>query len=134
MSLKHLNAPDAAPAPPGASYSHAVQAGPFLYVTGQLPVDPDDLAAPLPADIEAQTRMVFKNLERIVAHAGYSLADTVFARVYLTEFKRDYPGFNRVYQSYFPDDARLPGRTTVGVTGLARDALVEVDLVLYRDQ
>src|SRR3546814_9225975 len=39
MSLKHLNAPDAAPAPPGARYSHAVKAGPFLYVPGQLPVD-----------------------------------------------------------------------------------------------
>lgn len=133
MSARYLNAPNAAPAPPGAKYSHAVEAGPFLYVTGQLPVDPDDLAATLPVGIEAQTRLVFKNLERIVAHAGYALADTVFARVYLTEFKRDYPGFNKVYQSYFPDDARLPGRTTVGVTGLARDALVEVDLVLCRE-
>ena len=133
MSPKHLNAPDAAPAPPGAKYSHAVQAGPFLYVTGQLPVDPDDLDAPLPDGITEQTRLVFKNLERIAAHAGYVLADTVFARVYLTDFRRDYPGFNRVYQAYFPDDARLPGRTTVGVTGLARDALVEIDLVLYRD-
>lgn len=133
MSLKHMNAPDAAPAPPGARYSHAVQAGPFLYVTGQLPVDPDDLEAPLPEGIEAQTHLVFKNLARIVAHCGYDLADTAFARVYLTDFKRDYPGFNKVYGEYFPDDATLPGRTTVGVTGLARDALVEVDLVLYRE-
>ena len=133
MPLKHLNAPDAAPAPPTAKYSHAVQAGPFLYVTGQLPADPDDLAAALPAGIEAQTHLVFKNLQRIVAHAGFDLADTVFARVYLTDFKRDYPGMNGVYQSYYPDDATLPGRTTVGVTALARDALVEIDLVLYRD-
>jgi len=132
MPLKHLNAPDAAPAPPGAKYSHAVAAGPFLYVTGQLPVDPDDLVGPLPEGIAAQTHMVFKNLTRIVAYAGFDLTDTVFARVYLTEFKRDYPGFNKVYQEYFPDDARLPGRTTVGVTGLARDALVEVDLVLCK--
>lgn len=132
MSPDYLNAPDAAPAPPGARYSHAVKAGPFLYVTGQLPVDPDDVAAPLPAGVEAQTQLVFKNLQRIVAHTGYDLADTVFARVYLTDLKRDYPGFNKVYQTYFPDDAKLPGRTTVGVTGLARDALVEIDLVLYR--
>lgn len=132
MTLKHLNAPDAAPAPPTAKYSHAVEAGPFLYVTGQLPADPDDLEAPLPPDIEAQTRLVFKNLTRIVDHAGYSLADTVFARVYLTAFKRDYPGMNKVYSEYFPDDARLPGRTTVGVTALARDALVEIDLVLHK--
>lgn len=133
MSLKHLNAPDAAPAPPGAKYSHAVQAGPFLYITGQLPADPDDLAAPLPAGIEAQTHLVFKNLERIAAHAGYSLADTAFARVYLTDLKADFPGMNKVYQAYYPDDAKLPGRTTVGVTALARGARVEIDLVLYRD-
>ena len=133
MIPQHLNAPDAAPPPPGAKYSHAVKAGPFLYVTGQLPVDPDDPEAPLPAGIEVQTRAAFKNLERIVAHAGYDLADTVFARVYLADFRRDYPGMNRVYQEHYPDDARLPGRTTVGVTALARDALVEIDLVLYRD-
>lgn len=132
MPLKHLNAPDAAPAPPGARYSHAVAAGPFLYVTGQLPIDPDDLERPLPDGIAAQTHLVFKNLTRIVAHCGFALTDVAFARVYLTEFQRDYPGFNAVYQTYFPDDARLPGRTTVGVTGLARGALVEVDLVLYR--
>ncbi|MEO3431378.1 RidA family protein [Pelagibius sp. CAU 1746] len=132
MSLKHLNAPDAAPAPPGARYSHAVEAGPFLYVTGQLPVDPDDMEAPMPEAIETQTRLVFKNLERIVEHAGGRLADTVFARVYLTDFKRDYPGMNKVYAEYFPDDARLPGRTTVGVTALARDARVEIDLVVHK--
>ena len=132
MRLKHLNAPDAAPAPPTAKYSHAVEAGGTLYVTGQLPADPDNLEAPLPPDIEAQTRLVFKNLTRIVDHAGYSLADTAFARVYLTEFKRDYPGMNKVYAEYFPDDTRLPGRTTVGVTALARDALVEIDLIVTR--
>ena len=132
MHANYLNAPDAAPAPPTARYSHAVEAGPFLYVTGQLPADPDDLTAPLPPDISAQTHLVFKNLARIVSHAGLELADTVFARVYLTDFKRDYPAMNAVYGEYFPDDARLPGRTTVGVTTLARDALVEIDLVVYR--
>lgn len=132
MPPTYLNAPDAAPAPPTAKYSHAVEAGSFLYVTGQLPADPDDLEAPLPDGIAAQTHLVFKNLQRIVAHAGFDLVDTVFARVYLTDFKRDYPGMNAVYSEYFPDDARLPGRTTVGVTALARDALVEIDLVLYR--
>ena len=133
MSPSYLNVADAAPAPPTARYSHAVAAGPFLYVTGQLPVDPDNLAAPLPPDITSQTHLVFKNLSRIVAHAGFDLADTVFARVYLREFKRDYAAMNAVYGEYFPDDRRLPGRTTVGVTGLARDALVEIDLVVYRN-
>lgn len=128
----HCHVPDAAPAPPTARYSHCVAAGGWLYVTGQLPVDPDNPDAPLPEGIAAQTHMSFRNLERILAHAGYALTDTVFARCYLSNFKRDYPAFNEVYLSYFSDDATLPGRTTVGVTELARDALVEIDLVLYR--
>lgn len=128
----HHHVPNAAPAPPTAHYSHCVAVAGWLYVTGQLPVDPEDPEAPLPEGIAAQTRMSFRNLERILAHAGYALSDTVFARVYLTNFKRDYPAFNEVYRGYFSDDATLPGRTTVGVSDLARDALVEIDLVLYR--
>ena len=130
---RHYNAPNAAPAPANARYSHCVQVGGWLYVTGQLPVDPDHPEAPLPRDIAAQTEMSFRNLERILAHVGYDFTDTVFARVYLTDFERDYPGFNDVYLRYYDDGAVLPGRTTVGVTKLARDALVEIDLVLYRE-
>ena len=52
-------------------------------------------------------------------------------RVYLTEFKRDYALMNRIYESYFEAD-RLPARTCIGVTGLARDALVEIDMVARR--
>ena len=131
MSLQHFIVPDAAPAPPTANYSHAVKAGPFLYVTGQLPVDPDDPAAPLPAGAAAQTRLCFENLQRIAAHSGYGLADTAFARIYLTHFKRDYAAMNEVYFSYFADPQRLPARTTVGVAELGLGALVEIDLVLY---
>lgn len=131
MPLDYLRTPDAAPAPPTARYSHAVKAGPFLYVTGQLPLDPDDPAAPLPAGVAAQTHLVFRNLERIVAHAGFRLEDTVFARIYLTHFRRDYADMNAVYSEYYPDGDRLPGRTTVGVAALGRDALVEIDLVVY---
>ena len=131
MSLQHLTVPNAAPAPPTARYSHAVKAGPFLYVTGQLPVDPDDPTAPLPPGVAAQTRLCFENLERIAAHAGYRLADTAFARIYLTQFKRDYAAMNEVYAIYFSDPQRLPARTTLGVAELGLGALVEIDLVLY---
>jgi len=133
MKKRHYHVPDAAPAPPTAWYSHCVQVGGWLYVTGQLPADPDKPDAPLPPDITRQTELCFRNLERILAHTGYDFADTVFARVYLTDFARDYPGFNDTYRRYYPDDATLPGRTTVGVTKLARDALVEIDLVLYKE-
>ncbi len=132
MMKTHYKVPNAAPAPATARYSHCVQVGGWLYVTGQLPVDPDNPDAPLPGDIKGQTELSFRNLERILAHVGYDFADTVFARVYLANFERDYAGFNEVYHRYYDSEATMPGRTTVGVAKLGRDALVEVDLVLYR--
>lgn len=113
---------------PVAPFSHAVEIDGWLFVTGQMPTWPDDDARPLPEGIEAQTRRVLDNLAIVLAGAGYSLAHVVSARVYLTEFKRDYQRMNAVYRSYFPPD-KLPARTCVGVTALARDALVEIDLV-----
>ncbi|WP_425532073.1 RidA family protein [Ancylobacter crimeensis] len=116
---------------PVAPFSHCVKVGPWLFVTGQMPTDPADDSAPLPEGIEAQTRRVMDNLVLVLEGVGYGLADVVQARVYITEFKRDYPGMNAVYRSYFAE-GRLPARTCIGVTGLARDALVEVDFVAYR--
>jgi 2-iminobutanoate/2-iminopropanoate deaminase len=117
---------------PVASTSHAVAADGWLFVTGQMPTDPDDDRALLPAGIEAQTRRVIENLKLVLAGAGSALDRVVFARVYLTHFERDYGPMNAVYQSYFASD-RLPARTCVGVTGLARGALVEIDLLARRE-
>ncbi|WP_270933883.1 RidA family protein [Falsiroseomonas oryzae] len=114
-----------------APFSHAVRAGPWLLVTGQMPTDPRDNRLPLPDGVEAQTRQVMENLLRVLDGAGFALRDVVQARVYLTHFARDYEAMNRTYASYFPPD-RLPARTCVGVTGLARDALVEIDLVAWK--
>lgn len=116
---------------PVAPFSHAVRVGPWLFVTGQMPTWPDDDARPLPEGIAAQTRRVMENLEIVLAGAGYGLADIVQARVYLVDFARDYAAMNAVYRGYFAAD-RLPARTCVGVTGLARDALIEIDLVAWR--
>jgi 2-iminobutanoate/2-iminopropanoate deaminase len=116
---------------PVAPTSHAVAADGWVFVTGQMPTDPDDDRAPLPEGIEAQTRRVIENLKLVLAGAGNALDQVVFARVYLTHFERDYAPMNRVYQSYFAPD-RLPARTCVGVTGLARGALVEIDLLARR--
>lgn len=116
---------------PVAPFSHAVRVGPWLFVTGQMPTWPGDDARPLPAGVEAQTRRVMDNLAIVLAGAGFALCDIVQARVYLTDFARDYAAMNAAYRSYFPA-GRLPARTCVGVTGLARDALVEIDLVAWR--
>ena len=116
---------------PVAPFSHAVACDGWLFVTGQMPTDPDDDGAPLPKGIEAQTRRVMENLERVLAGAGSALDRVVFARVYLTHFERDYAAMNAVYQSYFAA-GKLPARTCIGVTGLARGALVEIDLLARR--
>lgn len=123
----------AAPPPPvGVKYHHASEADGWLYVTGQLPADPHSRSAAFPDGIEAQAEQTFKNLKTIVEATGFTLSDSVFVRIYLTHFERDFDRFNAVYHRFFADDDQVPSRTTVGVAKLGRDALVEVDLVLYR--
>jgi len=116
---------------PVAPFRHATAADGWLFVTGQMPTDPNNDAAPLPDGIEAQTRRVMDNLKLVLAGAGSSLEQVVFARVYLTQFDRDYAQMNAVYRSYFAPK-KLPARTCIGVTGLARGALVEIDLLARR--
>ena len=113
---------------PVAPFSHATSTEGWLFVTGQIPTNPDDDAAPLPEGIEAQTRRVIENLKRVLVGVGSGLDRVVAARVYLTHFERDYAAMNDVYRSYFAPE-RLPARTCIGVTGLALGALVEIDLL-----
>jgi|TARA_B100000959_G_scaffold166864_1_gene174749 reactive intermediate/imine deaminase len=114
-----------------APFSHAVECDGWIQLTGQMPTNPNDDEAPLPDGVAGQTRRVMDNLMIVLEGIGLSLDDVLSCRVYLTEFKRDYAAMNRAYQSYFPPE-RLPARTCIGVTGLARDALVEIDMVARR--
>ena len=116
---------------PVAPFSHAVEADGWVFVTGQMPNDPKDEAAPLPAGIEGQTRNVMANLEIVLGSLGLGFGDVLVARVYLTHFKEDYAAMNAVYETYFEPGQR-PARTCVGVTGLALDARVEIDLLARR--
>jgi reactive intermediate/imine deaminase len=116
---------------PVAPFSHAVEVDGWIFLTGQMPTDPNDDAEPLPAGVEAQTRRVMDNLILVLNGTGLGLEHVVAARVFLTRFERDYGPMNEVYRSYFPAD-RLPARTCVGVTGLARNALVEIDCIARR--
>lgn len=116
---------------PVAPFSHAVEADGWVFVTGQMPTAPDAPEAPLPGGIEAQTKRVMENLKLVLKGVGLGLENVVFARVYLTEFKRDYEAMNRTYSAFFAE-GKLPARTCVGVSGLAVDALVEIDLVARR--
>jgi reactive intermediate/imine deaminase len=116
---------------PVAPFSHAVEVDGWVFVTGQMPTWPDDDERALPEGVEAQTERVMENLKLVLAGLKLDLSHVIQARVYLTNFKGDYARMNAVYASYFPADRR-PARTCVGVTGLARDALVEIDLIAKR--
>lgn len=128
--VAHFMRVPGAPAPVGP-FSHAVEVDGWVFLTGQMPTDPSDDRAPLPDGIEAQTRRVVDNLVLVLNGAGLALEHVVAARVFLTHFARDYDAMNAVYRSCFPED-RLPARTCVGVTGLARGALVEIDFIARR--
>lgn len=115
---------------PVAPFSHAVEAQGFVFVTGQMP-DTPERPGELPEGIEAQTRNVMSNLHTVLSGIGLDWPNVLAVRAFLLEFKRDYELFNATYRTYFPAD-RLPARTCVGVTGLAYDALVEIDLIAKR--
>jgi len=115
---------------PVAPFSHAVEADGWVFVTGQMPTDPFDPDAALPDGVEAQTRRVVENLKIVLGGVGLGLEHVVFARIYLTDFERDYRAVNAIWQETFA--GMLPGRTTIGVTALAVGALVEIDLVAKR--
>ncbi|ASW02127.1 RidA family protein [Paraburkholderia aromaticivorans] len=119
-----------APTPVGP-FSHAAEADGWVFLTGQMPTSPTDDAAPLPDGVVAQTKRVMDNLVLVLQGLGLGLQNVVATRIFLTEFKRDYAPMNEIYRAYFPADA-LPARTCIGVTALARDALVEIDFVVKR--
>ena len=108
-------------------FHHAVTAGGFHFVTGQMPTMPDDPTRCVEGGIEAQTRRVMDNLKLVLDGLGSGFDRVVMARVYLVNFQ-DLARMNAVYVTYF-DEHKLPARTTVGVTGLAVGALVEIDFI-----
>ena len=112
-------------------FSHAVECDGWVQLTGQMPTDPEDDNAPLPKGIQAQTRRVMDNLIIVLNEMELGLQNVLAIRVFLTHFKRDYDAMNKVYKIYFQKD-RLPARTCIGVTALARDALIEIDMVARR--
>ena len=130
MTLPSFHMIDAAPQPV-ATFSHASEVDGWVFLTGQMPTWPGEPDRPLPEGIEAQTARVMDNLILVLEGMGLTLAHVAQARVYITEFDRDYAAMNETYQSYF-EPGKLPARTCIGVTGLAVGALVEIDMVARR--
>jgi 2-iminobutanoate/2-iminopropanoate deaminase len=127
MDVAFLNFPDAPPPPPSAAYSHAVRTGDWLFVTGQLGVDPAT-GKLVSGGTVAQCRQVMHNLATVLRGAGATLDRAVMARIYLTNFG-DYEAVNAEYARHFAP-GQLPARTTVGVTALALGGSIEIDLIV----
>ena len=106
-------------------YSQAIQCGDFLFVSGQIAIDPQT-ANLIEGNIEAQTEQVLKNLAAIIEAAGMSLQDVVKCTCFLKDMN-DFVKFNTVYEGYLGES--LPARETVEVSRLPKDALVEVSAI-----
>jgi 2-iminobutanoate/2-iminopropanoate deaminase len=117
----------ATPSAPAAigPYSQAIRAGGFLFVSGQIPLDPAT-GTLVEGDIAAQTHRVFANLRAILEAAGSSLDQVVRATVYLADMN-DFAIVNEVYGGYFSTPA--PARATVQAARLPKDARVEIDVI-----
>ena len=124
MPAKKIISTDTAPKAVGP-YSQAIEAGRFIFVSGQLPLHPQS-GEIVGNDITAQTRQSIENIRAVLAAAGVSLADVVKTTVFLQNMG-DFARMNEVYQQYFGDSA--PARSTVEVAKLPRNALVEIESI-----
>jgi 2-iminobutanoate/2-iminopropanoate deaminase len=111
-------------APPPSPYSLVTRGGGFLFISGQVSMEPTTHGFVL-GGIEAQTKLSLDNLRLILADCGATLDDVVKTTVYLTDYQRDFQGMNRVFQEVFP--TAPPARATLGVAALADGLLVEIE-------
>jgi len=120
---------DSAPKAIG-TYSQAVRAGATVYLSGQIPLDPDsgELVA---GDIDAEIARAFDNLEAVCLAAGGSLGHLVKLNVYLTDLGH-FALVNQIMAAYFQEP--YPARAAIGVAALPRGAQVEIDAVLALDE
>ena len=115
------------PAAPAAigPYSQAVRSGSLLFLSGQIPLDPET-ATMVDGDIAVQTHRVFRNLAAILDASGSSLDRVIRTTVYLADMN-DFAAMNEVYGTYFTSPA--PARSTVQAARLPKDARVEIDVI-----
>lgn len=116
-----------APAPIGP-YSQAVEAGGFLFCSGQIPLDPLT-GQTLTGSVGEQAELAMKNVGAVLKEAGLAYANIVKTTIFLTDMG-DFPAVNEVYGKYFTSEA--PARSTVAVAGLPRGVKVEIEVTARR--
>jgi 2-iminobutanoate/2-iminopropanoate deaminase len=109
-------------------FSQVVEANGFVFLAGQVGDVPGSHGA-VPGGIKAETRAMLENVGRLLSASGLTFADVVKATVYLRDFD-DFAAMNEVYREFFPVDP--PTRATVGVTALAADYAVEIEVIASR--
>jgi 2-iminobutanoate/2-iminopropanoate deaminase len=108
-----------------AAYNQAVEVNGFLFISGQVPIDPAT-GQFVPGEIKEQTEQVLRNIGAILEAAGYEFKDVVKTTCLLTDMA-NYPGMNEVYGTFFTEDA--PARAAYATNGLPLKALIEIEAV-----
>jgi len=114
---------------PIGPYSPAVQVGNFLFVSGQIGMNPETQAL-AGSEVGGQTRQALENLKAVLHKAGYDSSSVIQCNVFLKDIN-DFQTMNLVYGGYFPESA-YPARTTVEVSNLPRNAIVEIAAIAYK--
>lgn len=115
---------------PKFRYALAVEAGPFVRTAGMVGLDPAT-GALVPGGAAAEFERIMANLSALMEDNGLSSADLVSATIFLTDFST-FPAINAVWERHVEASARLPARTTVGVSALPVGAAVEAEFVFHR--
>ncbi|MFC2948999.1 RidA family protein [Virgibacillus sediminis] len=108
-------------------YSQAIEAGDFVYVSGQIPINP--ATGEIAEGIENQTKQVLENLKAILTEAGADFSQVVKFTIFLDSME-DFATVNDIYGSYLSEP--YPARATVEVSRLPKDVLVEMDVIVYK--
>lgn len=121
---KQIVSTEKAPAAVGP-YSQAINTGPLVFVSGQIPFDPAT-GEIVPGDVQDQTRQSLKNVREVLLAAGSSMDKIVKATVFITDMN-DFPRVNEVYAEFFPENP--PARACVEVSRLPKDVKVEIEAI-----
>ena len=124
--MKEIIFTEKAPKPIGP-YSQAIKIGNFLFISGQIPVDPES-GKLVEEDIGAQTHQVLKNIKAIVEAAGGTLNNVVKVTVYLDDMD-DFAEMNEVYSQYFSESK--PARAAIEVSRLPKNVKIEIEAIAY---
>ena len=126
--VKRIIRTDSAPKPVGP-YSQAIEAGEFVFLSGQIPIDAKTNQLDK-GDIKSQTKIVLENISEILKAAGLTMRDVVKTTVFLDDMN-DFSGMNEVYSEYFSEGK--PARSTVQVVKLALGVKIEIDAIAVKN-